>query len=341
MRIPSALVVTSLGFLSFAFATPAIAQNTNEISFYGRLHVSGDYLHDGDAGGLNLSSNASRIGLRGEHRVSDELKLIGQIERLIQVTDGDASMSARDTFVGVQGEWGTVRGGFIDTPVKRILNMMEQFRDRVGEGRNITRAGEMHFDRRFRNGIQYLSPVWNDWSFVVHFGAGEDTGASTTTRDDEWSAMVQWRRDAWQVQAGYEVQARDELDDLKAFRSAVVYRGEGWQLGGFLQDASGMTTGDVRVYGVSGQYRLSDDYILKGQMFHRDARDLSNNDGSLLTVGIDKRLSAFATAYVALAFADNDETARVNVSAGGHGKQMTIAPGNDPYAISLGLVWNF
>ncbi|TRW48094.1 porin [Aliidiomarina halalkaliphila] len=323
-------------------ASPVAATETpTDFKFYGRLHVSADYLNDGNDGGLNLSSNSSRIGLSVMHGLANDLMLLGQIERTVQVTDGDATLSARNTFVGIRGDWGTLRGGYIDTPVKRILNHIELFRDRVGEGRNVTRSGEMHFDRRFRNGVQYLSPVWNNLSAVIHFGAGETTDVSTTTRDDEWSTMVQWNQGAWTTQMGYEVQGRDELSDLRALRVGSVYRAEAWTTTLFFQNARGLTTGDVNVYGVGTVYQWNDDYQLKGQVFVRDSRDMENDDGYMVTLGIDRRLSTQAMAYFAVSAAQNDDNARVNVSAGGHGKTLTISPGDDPYAVSVGLVWNF
>lgn len=336
--IAPALIV--LCFPLLVVASP-IAEDPYSLSFYGRLHVSTDYLYDGTAGGLNLSSNSSRLGVVAEHRIHEQLKLLGQIERTIQVSDGSASLTSRNTFIGLQGDFGTLRAGFIDTPVKRILNTVEQFRARVGEGRNITRSGDMDFDRRFRNGLQYSSPAWNHWSFALHYGAGNGPDVSTTTQDDEWSSMLQWRKDAWHIQVGYEVRAREDLAALEAFRNAIVYRGDGWQLASFLQYASGMTSGRTYVYGLSGHYQLSSDYLLKGQIFHREEGTQERSKGSLFAVGIDKRLSQYATSYVVFAIAENDKGSQVNVSAGGHGTTMSIVMGNDPFAVSAGIIWSF
>ncbi|WP_194757123.1 porin [Aliidiomarina indica] len=338
LLVCSALLTMSVGFVS---ASPSVSDPATELRFYGRLHVSADYLYDGHDGGLNLSSNSSRIGVTASHWLTEELSLLGQIERTVQVTDGDATLSARNTFIGINGSWGTIRGGFIDTPVKRILNHVELFRDRVGEGRNVVRSGEMHFDRRFRNGIQYLSPDWNNLNAVIHFGAGETTGVSTTSRDDEWSAMLQWRQGAWTTQIGYEVQGRDGLSDLRAVRLGSVYRADAWTTTVFLQHAQGMTTGDVNVYGIGTAYRWNDDYQLKGQLFVRDSKDMADDDGYMLTLGIDRQLTPMTTAYFTVSSAHNDNNARLNVSAGGHGKTMSISPGDDPFAVSVGLLWNF
>lgn len=123
----SSLAISGTLFTLLAVNPTAVNAQDNEprIDFYGRLHVSADYLNDGSDGGVNVSNNSSRLGLLLDYKVAGNLTLIGQIERGIDVSEGSSTITARNTFLGVKGDWGTLRAGFYDTPVKRIINAVD------------------------------------------------------------------------------------------------------------------------------------------------------------------------------------------------------------------------
>lgn len=327
--------------LCLLLASHTAVANDPEIGFYGRLHVSSDYLYDGEEGGLNVSNNSSRLGLTLDYRIDDQLQLIGQIERGIDVSEGSSTITARNTFVGVRGDWGTLRAGYYDTPVKRIINAVEQFRDQVGEARNITRSGEMHFDKRFKSGLHYTTPTWNNVTVMVHYGTHELSGATTDNEHDAYSTSVTYQRNEWTAIAGYESQSRPDQANLEAFRLALMRKFERWNHALFYQHADGMATGKQEVYGFTSSYGLTSEYTLKGQVFYRTADLVSELDSTMITVGIDRKLNSKVNVYLTLSHTDNAEQATANVSAGGHGKTMTIEPGQDPFALALGLRWNF
>src|SRR5688500_12836494 len=95
-------------------AAPLAAQaQTANVTLYGRLNLTLEYI---DANGDNpsvqrLSSNSSRLGVRGTESLGGGLNVIWQIESSISGDAGGGTLAARDTFVGLQGSWGTVRFG--------------------------------------------------------------------------------------------------------------------------------------------------------------------------------------------------------------------------------------
>lgn len=319
---------------------PALAEQP-EINFYGRLHVSGDYLYDGNNGGLNVASNSSRVGVKLAYDLEPGMRLIGQIERTIDMSEGQSTFSPRNTFVGVQGTWGTVRAGFNDSPVKRILNAVEQFREQVGEGRNIVRSGEMHFDRRLRSSIHYTSPTVNNFTWVGHYGTSEQAGANTDTENDVYSTSLTYAVNGWTGIIGYEQQNRELAESLKGTRAALIRKHGAFTAALFYQHASGMATGTQQAYGITGAYALDEQYSLHAQVFHRAANAVNELDATMLTVGVNRKVNAAVSLYVTAAHTRNAERSTANVSAGGHGKPLVIEPGNDPFALSLGLNWSF
>ena len=303
--------------------------------------MSADYLNDGSDGGLNVSSNSSRLGLTLDYKVADNLTLIGQIERGIDLSEGSSTITARNTFLGVKGDWGTLRAGYYDTPVKRIINAVEQFRDQIGEGRNISRSGEMHFDKRFKSGLHYTTPTWQNLTLMVHYGTHELTGATVDNEHDAVSSSLTYQRGEWTALIGYESQSRPTEPNLEAMRAALIRKSGAWSHALFYQHADGMATGSQEVFGFTTSYALNSEYSLKGQVFHRTADETGELDSTMITVGIDRKLNAKVNAYLTFSHTDNAVLSTANVSAGGHGKTMTIEPGQDPFAVAVGLRWNF
>ncbi|MGB5644094.1 MAG: porin, partial [Gammaproteobacteria bacterium] len=87
---------------------------------YGKIHVSID---NSDTDGLNddsyqdgisVSSNSSRVGLKGQYQ-----QLIYQIEQEVRIDDSSkGNFADRNSFIGLTGEWGSLRAGIHDTPFK-------------------------------------------------------------------------------------------------------------------------------------------------------------------------------------------------------------------------------
>jgi predicted porin len=76
-----------------------------------------------------------------------------QLEQTIRIDEGAGSYADRDSFVGLRGDFGTLKIGQFDTPLKVIRGKVDQFGDRVGDIRNVSRVsggtiGNV-FDERF------------------------------------------------------------------------------------------------------------------------------------------------------------------------------------------------
>ena len=103
-------------------AAPLAAQaQTANVTLYGRLNITLEYI---DANGSNpsvqrVSSNSSRLGVRGTESLGGGLNAIFQIESSISGDAGGGTLAGRDTFVGLQGSWGTFRFGSSWSPVRR------------------------------------------------------------------------------------------------------------------------------------------------------------------------------------------------------------------------------
>lgn len=70
---------------------------------------------------VRVSSNSSRFGLRGSEYLGRGQVAIFQIESSVQADTSGGTIAGRETFVGLQGDWGTFKLGHFLTPYDDIL----------------------------------------------------------------------------------------------------------------------------------------------------------------------------------------------------------------------------
>ncbi len=155
--------------LATAFAAPAFADTAN-VTVYGRVHTSLDS-NSGNAGtsitgtknGLNLTSNASRLGFKGTEELGDGIKAVYQYETEILAQGGTSLLgSQRDTYVGAAGGFGTVIAGRLPL-ANQYVGDANFFADKVGDAGNLTAGGLgglglLAVPSRVSRAIAYVSP---------------------------------------------------------------------------------------------------------------------------------------------------------------------------------------
>jgi predicted porin len=151
-------------------AAPLTAQaQTANVTLYGRLNLDLEYIDaNGDLpNGTRLSSNSSRLGVRGTESLGRGLTAIWQIESSINGDAGGGTLAGRDTFIGLQGSWGTVRWGNFLAPyddMHPIFGNGPTFLTSIlataalwANNGGYTKAGGA-FDARLANSFRYDSP---------------------------------------------------------------------------------------------------------------------------------------------------------------------------------------
>ena len=87
-----AAAVTTLS-LSAAQAAPTL---------YGKVNVSVDSYDDGKDDKVEVNSNASRLGVKGEEKLTEKLSAVYQAEWEIDVDGGDDVFKKRNIFAGLK-----------------------------------------------------------------------------------------------------------------------------------------------------------------------------------------------------------------------------------------------
>ena len=121
---------------------------------------------------FRVMSNSSRLGVRGSEALGGGLSAVFQIESAVGAATGGglgASLGTRETFVGLQGGWGTFKLGYFLTPYDDIHPIFgdvptlatsilgtQALWSNTGWAGNYQYGGA--FDDRAANSIRYDSP---------------------------------------------------------------------------------------------------------------------------------------------------------------------------------------
>lgn len=364
------------------FLTPALAMAA-DVKIYGRAHVSLDYLDDGkDYNEVGLSSNRSRLGFKAEQKLENGMTVFGQIEQEINFASGSANedleFATRDTFVGLKGDFGQARVGRFNSPFKVARGPVNFFGDMVGDIRNVTRVGNLRFEERNANTIEYKSPKFgggfnvlaalslhegNSAGFtsttstrttVINTTTGPVTvvvpGTTTTNtkadRDDKaYDLALTYKEGPVDFAAAYERYEEEARGgERDGFRIAAAYKiTPEFNLGALYQlltHDDDKANPDAQVFGVAADYKVAPKTYVRGQVFHRDV-DADDANATLLAVGVEHRLEKAVRVYANLATMLNDTKSNLTPWSQGRSNNVGGAFDEDALGLSLGFRYDF
>ncbi|MFN3580578.1 MAG: porin [Pseudomonas sp.] len=337
-----------------AAAMPALAMAA-DVSVYGRVHVSVDYLDDGaDYSETNISSNSSRLGFKGS-RDLESMKAFFQIEQEVNISNNGTSdtLTTRDTFVGLSGDFGMFRLGRFDTPFKTARGPANIFGDMVGDMRNLTRVGNARFDERTPNTIHYQTPKFGglagNIAYSLHEGTTNDDGTNNKDKDDAISLSLTYAEGPFDAAIAYESYSEDaERGDRKAWRTALGYKvTDAVKVVGFYQNVDykagvqavqDANTSDT--WGLGADFKVAPKTYLRGMWMTRDA-DLDDSKSNMLAVGVEHRLDSALRVYANYAVVSNDDNVALNPWSQGRTAARAGAAGENAKGFSTGLRYDF
>ncbi|WP_180063089.1 MULTISPECIES: porin [unclassified Acinetobacter] len=344
--------------------TPMMA-SAADVKIYGRAHVSLDYLDDGkDYNEVGLSSNASRLGFKVDQKINDDLNVFAQIEQEVNFASGSqdskgVDFSTRDTFVGLKSStYGQARVGRFDSPFKVARSPVNFFGDMVGDVRNVTRVGNLKFDERNENTIEYKSPKFGGGFNVLaamsmHSGTQIDREADGEGKDDNkaYDLALTYKEGPIDFAAAYEKYDENAANaaggaSRDALRIAGAYKlTEEFNLGALYQIAkhdNNTANPDAQVFGVAGEYKVTPKTSVRGEYFYRDV-DADDANASLIGVGVEHKLDSTLRVYSNLATVLNDKNSKLNPWKEGRsfGNGISGIGDENATALSLGLRYDF
>ncbi|MEW6313079.1 MAG: porin [Pseudomonadota bacterium] len=367
-----------------AFAAPAMADSGN-VTLYGQANVSYDMVDNGNITGTQgtrtnkVSSNASRIGLKGSEDLGGGLSAVWQVESTVDI-DGDTGAGAntntlgtRNTFAGLSGkDWGTLVLGRHDTPYKLSTRNLDQFADTIADNRSLMgTGGGVGFDLRTPDTVAYISPNMGGFSAAVAYVAGAEAASlSTQTKGSAWSLAGMYEagplyatlayqandfgsagtgllagtantnEKAWKLGASYK---------MDAFEGDIVYEKTSDDLGAACGGAAGQDCFGHRSWYLAGKYSFGSDAV-KLAYTNAGNNNLAGNvvgagantGAKQVSIGYDHSFSKRTGFYALYTKLSNDTNAANGLTtAGSTGGTAVLGNDADPSAWSFGLKHSF
>ncbi|MBT1062737.1 porin [Bowmanella sp. Y26] len=288
----SSPVIRRLAYAA-ALSLPAFSNALAEpFTFYGKLNVSYQYADEGEGSFSDLKSNSSRLGVKGELALQDNLTAFYLLEWQVDLADlsGDDNIKSRNQYVGLRGNWGEVSLGRQDTALKMAQGKLDQFNDLEGDIKNLWRG-----ENRPSDTITYRSPKWQDLQFTGTFIAGEKDGPST------YSASITYGDAGLKSLPWYLVVANDSnVSGYDIQRLGGQYKLDDWVIGAMAQRQERESDGDSR-----NGWLLSSAYTLQQLALKLQYQELEQ-DWSM-SAGIDYPLAKQVKLYAFVTRQDKQE----------------------------------
>lgn len=321
------------------------AASALDYDIYGRLHLSLTQMDNDDSDSLNLTSNSSRLGIKGSHELTDGLTGIFQIESGLSADNGGGELATRNTFAGLRGNFGTVRAGQFDTAVKKINGAVDFFSDQVGDNQSLPAIKK--FDLRAKNIVGYTSPNFGGFQVDLEYSTNLASGVAKGSdgrgdKTSSWIAAASYRVDNLYVALGYQqLNEGTDANEPSVIKLGAYYDFGPLRISGLAQQIdSDDSAEESTVYGVGARYRFGD-FAVKAQYYLQDA-DAAESDASLIAVGGEYRMAKNLTWYLDYAMMKNDDNVAYHPwDAVGDKLDGPVAGGDDAHAVSLGMIYNF
>jgi predicted porin len=181
----------AVAFVALGAALPVAAQ-LGGVSVYGTLNVDveavrGQQPNGGNPTTVRISSNSSNFGFRGTEPLGGGLAAFFQVEYALGPDDGgNTNVPLRDSFVGLQGDWGSVQLGYFLAPyddVSPLFGSVPTYLTSILSTSSLWSQGAQSkanggFDTRLPNSIRYDSPVVGGFSGAVQVALGEERSSA-------------------------------------------------------------------------------------------------------------------------------------------------------------------
>lgn len=329
-------------------------------TLYGVGHLSADHNDNGSENKDTLASNSSRLGIKANYTLSEQFTLLGQFEMGVDLTsagdnDGNGGKdgnqfftNARDSFIGAQGNWGTIKAGR-----QGILNQWvydyNLFADQVGDLGNIW--GGSGIPGRADNVISYESPQWQGFSGALFYTPESNTGADDKAfviKANYTSGMFAAGIDQAVIDQGSLSGNNHKVTALTASVNAQNLNLSGLDISGSSigvgfqteSDIGGTGGNDRNSYTLGGALKINGQHTIKAQYALSDS-DLAGQDAHQIAAGYDYAWNKNLSLYLAYARTANGSLAAFTANDYGHGKSLTPSAGNDAQSFSAGVVFNF
>ena len=259
-----------------------------EVVLYGQMKAGYEVSSTKDSGEsrdpyLNgIADYGSRIGFKGSEDLGRGLKVIWQVESRIHLghsNGGSDGWADRDSFIGLETPYGTVRAGRISNQINANMDDVDTWEyanPALGLGK-FTRT-----DARYV-GIAYNSPEWSGFSFNLLYSPRDNVNGSDREREyfngigtgEKYSLGLNYQNSGWFAKYGFDYLKNSafKYDDYTAM-VANDHKGTG-------------SYKDGQVHRLEGGYDANNWFVGVGYQYTKNASSFNDdvNDIGFLAPG--------------------------------------------------------
>lgn len=334
----------TLSIFACLLGTTTLA-NAESVTVYGKAHISTDYIMFTDSNDIAVGSNSSRIGFKGEKKVEHSLTAFWKYENEIDLTAESKPLSARNRYVGLKSNFGSVLAGYHDTPFKSFGGKAGVFHDTIGERRGILGAGNgsNKMNIRAKNSVMYTSPSLYGLTIKALASTGDDSDKAFDA-NGVMSFSAVYTRDNYYAGVAYEDQTKLSATEATGLRVGAGAKFGSTALNLMYEDLKSDTKDAFSraAYGGSLTHSINK-LTLKAQLFmSQDYNNMADSNAMLYAVGAAYKLDKKVEIYALYAAANNEANANVVLAGSGHGEKYSpAAAGDDLSGVSAGMVYKF
>ncbi|WP_108944607.1 porin [Shewanella halifaxensis] len=288
-------------------------------SFYGRLDLAvtnsdqSTTLQGGTNGaevgesGTYLENNFSHVGVKGSESLTSNIDVIYQMEFQVENTSGSGDVfKARNTFLGLKSQAGTVLVGRNDTVFKQAEGGVDIFGNTNADIDRIV-AGQT----RASDGIWYYSPKIADLvtlnaTYLMEDNQTDKAGNRIDENQYALSATIGDKK--LKAQNYYVAAAYNTIGGIDAYRGVAQVKLGDFKIGGLFQNTESQTTDqEGNSYFVNVAYNLNG-VNLKAEYgvdeggfgkYYKNITDVEGTDVNVqqITVGADYKISKSTMVY--------------------------------------------
>lgn len=252
-----------------------------EVDIYGKANITVQSSDEGEGSFSEIKSNASRIGFKGSESLSNALEAVYKFEFQVNVSDDSKdTITSRNQYVGLKGDFGQVLVGRNDTALKQSQGKIDLFDNLEGDIKNLFKG-----ENRLSDTVTYKSNDLNGFKVLATYIAEKDKGG-----DNGYSLALAYGDNSLKKSKVYaSIAADSEVNGYDVVRATVKGKLAGIKLGAIYQTQEKID-GSAEADG----FLVNAAYTLKSNTFkiQYQAMDFDGGDNkSAISVGADHKLS--------------------------------------------------
>ncbi|WP_229436922.1 MULTISPECIES: porin [Neisseria] len=215
--------------------------------------------------GTTINDHLSRIGFKGSEKLSEDTKLIWQMEQRVSTVSQYDGWGTRDSFIGLEGDFGKIRAGYLSNQYNEMVDLDKWIFNRGSA------LGLSSYNREGKRVVsaRYDSPVFNGFQGIVQYAPRDnknpgDRYTHQEAAQDELMLGLKYKSDKAFAKSAYSHKKNNYADGNGKLKDGYIARIDGGlylgnlEIGAGVQHAKGNESGNKYLSLLTGNQKTFD-----------------------------------------------------------------------------------